>query len=72
MERYVIALRRECRHRAPADWAATLDDVEGLVVHPSSNPNRIQVEASPAAIAQARRRLGELCHIESIIPHSIR
>jgi hypothetical protein len=68
-DRYVIAVKREERERAPDDLASALREVVGLSVEESSNPRRVQVEASPEAIEEARRRFGELCYIEPAIPH---
>jgi len=68
-DRYVIAVKREERERAPSDLAAALREVAGLSVEESSNPRRVQVEASPEAIEETRRRFGDLFHIELAIPH---
>ena len=69
MSNYVIAVRREARDRAPADLAEFLKGIDGLTIRGAANPARIQVEASPEAIEQARQKLGECCHIEAEIVH---
>jgi hypothetical protein len=69
MKRYVIAVKREQRAVASTDWSDALRGIEDLKIHSTSNPSRIQVDASDQAIAEARRVLGDLCHIEPALPH---
>jgi hypothetical protein len=69
MAMYIIAVKRDRRVYAPPDWAKPLQAINGLKICGSGNPFRVQVEASDDAIEEVRRELGELCHIESVIPH---
>jgi hypothetical protein len=69
MNTYIIAVKRELRDTAPANWRDLLRDIEGLTIRGAGNSQRVQVEASDEAIAEARRRLGQWCHIEAAIPH---
>jgi len=69
MQRYIIAIKRERRAAAPADWTEPLRAIEDLQIRGSGAGGRIQVDASEQAIEEARRILGDLCHIEPAIPH---
>lgn len=70
MGSYVIAIKREQRAAAPSDWQERLGRIEGLEVLKGHSPDRVQVRASEEAIRTARHRLGNLLHIEPIIPHA--
>jgi hypothetical protein len=67
-ESYIIAVKREMRDSAPADWHERLHGIEGLHEVGSSD-RRVQVEASEEAIAEVKVRLASWCHIEKMIPH---
>jgi len=67
METYIIAVRREARTSAPADWLDSIRDIPGLSISGSSNSSRVQVEASPDAIEDVRQRLGT-ADLESAAP----
>ncbi len=69
MTHYVVSVKRERRQSAAADWPQALREIAGLVIRGDANPNRVQVEATDEAIAEARQKLGELCHIEAAIVH---
>ena len=70
MDKYIIAIRRESRATAPTDWVEFLRGIPGLHLASSANPTRIQVEASPEAIEDARRRVGQFAYIEPVMLHS--
>jgi hypothetical protein len=69
VKRYIISIKREGGADVSADWTEPLRGIKDLHIRGTVNPHRIQVDASDAAIAEARRLLSELCHIESAIPH---
>ncbi|MEO7653507.1 MAG: hypothetical protein ABIZ80_23865 [Bryobacteraceae bacterium] len=69
MDQYVIAVRRDARGSAPADWSESLKRIPGLEIRGAGNASRVQVEASPEAIASVRKKLGAFCHIEPAIVH---
>jgi hypothetical protein len=69
MERYVVAVRREARDRVPEDWQARVQATEGVAVEGAANPQRLQIRATGAAIAEVRRVFGEFLHIEPLISH---
>lgn len=68
-KQYVIAVKRERREAAPSNWKQPLRSIAGLRIIGDDDPLRVQVEASDEAIAEVRRVLGHLCHIEPIIRH---
>jgi hypothetical protein len=69
MKRYIIAIKRERRAAAPADWTEPLRAIQSLHIRGGGEGSRIQVDASEEAIEETRRILGDLCHIEPAIPH---
>ena len=69
MSTYIIAIKCEMRDTAPTTCLEMLRGIDGLTIRGASNPNRVQVEASDEAIAEARRRVEPWCHIEAAIPH---
>jgi hypothetical protein len=68
-ERYVIAVKRVMRSRAPADWIDQLLKIEDLSIVGKPGTSRILVEAAPAAIKTARTLLGKYCHVEPLTVH---
>jgi len=69
---YIIAVKREQRHKAEPDWVEVLRHIKGLKICGEANPFRTQIEATPAAIEEARYILGDLCYIEPAIEHTPR
>lgn len=69
MNTYVIAVKREMRGTAPANWAESVTTVPGIVVCGDTDGPRIQVEATPEAIREIKERVGVFCHIEPLIEH---
>lgn len=69
MKSYIISIKRERGADVPAAWAEPLRGIKDLHIRGTANPRRIQVDASDEAIAEARRLLSALCHIEPAIPH---
>jgi hypothetical protein len=66
---YLIAPKREARGKAPHDWAQRIRSVPGVrLVSPETAPV-LRVEATPEALEQLRRQLGECCHIEPAVTH---
>jgi len=65
----VLAVRRELRSQAPGDWKARIEKIEGIEIEGAASPWRLQVQATPAALEEVRRSLGELLHIEPLIAH---
>ena len=68
-EVFVIAVKRERRDDVPPDWVEVVRDAPGVVVMGDASPYRLQVRASPEAIAQIRERLGNDLHIEKLVLH---
>lgn len=68
-QRYIIAIKRERRDTASSNWKEPLRSIAGLAIVGDDDPLRVQVEATDKAIAEARRLLGDCCHIEPIIMH---
>lgn len=71
MTTYVIAVRRGLRSEVGRDWSKTLASIDGLTVVGDANPYRLRIEASDAAIEQARRELSAVCHIEPVQPRYV-
>jgi hypothetical protein len=72
MKRYVIAIKREQRSATPANWAEPLRAIKDLHIRGGGHgSSRIQVDASEEAIDEARRILGDFCHIEPAIQHHL-
>lgn len=71
MTSYVIAVRRGLRQEAGRDWSKPLAAIEGLKVVGDANPYRLRIEATEAAIEQARQELATLCHIEQVQPRYV-
>jgi hypothetical protein len=69
MESYIIAVRRDARGRIPELWTNQLKEIDGLTLLGASNPMRVQVLASPAAIERVREIYGDCCSIEPLIEH---
>ena len=68
-QRYIIAIKRERRDTVSSNWKEPLRSIAGLAIVGDDDPLRVQVEATDEAIAEARRLLGDCCHIESVIMH---
>ena len=67
--RYIIAIKRERRDTASSYWKEPLRSIAGLVIVGEDDPLRVQVEATDDAIAEAKRVLGDCCHVEPVIIH---
>jgi hypothetical protein len=67
-ETYIIAVKRERRGSAPADWKEQIGHKSGIEVLSSSGP-RLQVRASGESIDRIRPDYGDLLHIEKQIVH---
>jgi hypothetical protein len=69
-EMFVIAVKRGRRDDVPPDWMETVRATPGIAVMGDPSEARLQVRATPDAIARIRERLSEYLHIEKMIPHS--
>lgn len=69
MSTYVIALKRDCRAKAPADWVQLVRSVPGVHLVGSENAPVVRIEATSEAVEQLRDQLGTFCNIEPIILH---
>lgn len=67
---YIIALRRDHRADAPANWLQLLNDVEGVSVLGSS-PKRAQVLANDLGIQRVQLSLGAYLRIEPVVAHQV-
>jgi hypothetical protein len=66
-EAYVVAVKRDKRAEVPPDWLDTVRGTPGVTIVGDSNPERVQVNATPQAIEDLRRKLGECCHVEKVV-----
>jgi len=66
---YVIAVKREQRDTVPADWKQIVRDTPGVSVMGDASPFRLQVRASPDAIAVIRDRCSAYLHVEELNLH---
>ena len=69
MKRYIISIRRERIADAPAEWTEPMRHIQGLRIRGSAGGRRVQVDATDTAIAEVRRLLSDLCHIEPVVVH---
>lgn len=65
---YVVALRRESRGHAPADWVQQIGAIDGVSVVGSTD-RRAQVTADEAGLAKLRQSFGSEMLIEPVITH---
>jgi hypothetical protein len=69
MRTYLIALKRDARGTAPADWARTVRSVPGVRLVGAETAPVLRVEATPEALEQICRQVGPFCNIEPVIRH---
>ena len=69
MTEYIVAVKRECRAQAGADWVETLRDVPGVEVTASSAARRVTVRATSDGVHELEARVGAFCRIEPVIEH---
>jgi hypothetical protein len=67
---FVIAVKRGRRDEVPPDWMETVRGMPGIAVMGEASEARLQVRASPDAIARVRDQLSEFLHIEKLISHN--
>lgn len=72
MATYLVALKREARGSAPPAWREELAKIDGLAVTGDPDAPVLRVEATDAAIEEAERRFGAICHIEKPIIRHLR
>jgi hypothetical protein len=65
---YIVAVRRDSREDAPADWLQRLRETEGVSIVGASG-ERAQISADEAAVERLRGSLGSFLHIEPTISH---
>ena len=65
---YIVAIRRDCRDRAPEDWVERLTHVEGVSIIGAS-ARRAQIAADDGAVERLREDLGAYAHVEPVIEH---
>jgi hypothetical protein len=65
---YIVAVRRDSRDDAPADWLRQLGETKGVSVTGATG-ERAQVTADDDGVERVRRSLGSYVHIEPTIPH---
>jgi hypothetical protein len=68
-DEYVIGIKRERRDDVPADWREIVRGTSGVEVTGDASPVRLQIRASPEAVARLRERLSVYVHIEKVIRH---
>ena len=66
-DKYVIAVKREKRSDAPADWVDQLKEISEVSIVGKPTTSRILAEASPQAIEKVKNLIGDFCHIEPLI-----
>ena len=67
-QKYIIAPKRAFRSSVQPDWQESLKQIQGIQVI-GQQPVRIQVQATPEAMDEARSLLGDMYYIEQSIPH---
>lgn len=68
-QRYALALRREARSSAPADWQEQVRAIAGVVTL-GVGQGRMLIAVNDAGLAELRHALGPFLHIEPLIQHS--
>jgi hypothetical protein len=69
-DEFVVAVKRDRRSEVPHDWVETVRAISGLTIRGEAIPIRIQVKATPEAIDEVRRRLGEFVTVEKVMPRA--
>jgi hypothetical protein len=67
-DQFVVALRRDARESAPADWIDQVRRTPGVTVVGDANPSRVQIRATTDGIRCLRETLS-FVHIEPIVIH---
>ena len=70
MSKYVIAVARDQRSTAPADWKLQIQGVQGITVQ-QETPTLLIIDASQPGINEVRQLLGGWCRIEPFIMHEL-
>jgi hypothetical protein len=68
-DQFVLAIKRDARAAAPADWLDRVRRTPGITVVGDANPSRVQVLATADAIRQLRETMADVLHIERIVTH---
>lgn len=69
MSSFVLAVKREMRNDAPADWIVLLSKIDGVELLGETESEPIQIEADEDTIARVSEQFKEFCHIEPVIVH---
>jgi hypothetical protein len=69
-DEFVVAVKRDRRSEVGHDWVETVRAISGLTIRGEASPIRIQVKATPEAIDEVRRRLGEFVTVEKVMPRA--
>ena len=67
---FVIAVKRGRRDDVPLQWMEIVRGTSGITVIGEASEARLQVRATPDAIARVRDQLSEYLHIERLISHN--
>ncbi|HET9369897.1 MAG TPA: hypothetical protein VFO19_06605 [Vicinamibacterales bacterium] len=68
-DQFVVAVKRDARATAPADWIEQVRRTPGVTVLGAANPNRVQIRATADAIRHLRETLADCLHVEPIVRH---
>jgi hypothetical protein len=67
-DEFVVAVKRDKRSEAPRDWVEVVRAISGLTICGEASAIRIHVKATPEAIDEIHRRLGEFVTVEKVMP----
>jgi hypothetical protein len=67
LERYVVAVRRELRSRGIS--AECVGEIPGVCIRGAHDPQRVEVEATEAAISEVAKRFGDTLVVERTVTH---
>lgn len=68
---FVVSLRRGAVLPEQGSLSEQVGMVNGVDVIGSSDPKRVQVQATDDAISEVRRRFGDIAEIEEAISHKL-
>ena len=69
METYVVAVKRECRDKAPDNWREMIQQLDGVKVIGSGTTRAIRICGPGGTGDNLAAAVGEYCHIEPVILH---
>lgn len=68
---FVIAVRLDRRSDVRPDWKEIVRSTSGVTIVGDASPFRVQVRATPEAIARVTDQLPDHLLIERLIPHTL-